>query len=427
MVADVRELGHDHAAALLRRGGEVEALLAALRPVLPHDLAASASSSITSALEAVVLADAHVARCARARHRRRERRRVPASPGRRSTRAMRPRVSCTPSAASWIGKSRPQTIATGRAIAPAARCVTPSRIGLRPRRRAMTVRLDLRPARHRGADRARRHGRREHAAGSQPRSRTPAGSASSAPPAVSPTSCASGSPRRAGSPTSRSASTRSCPHRCGAQKADAEQGTLADGAAAGAAGLRARVHGEGRARASPTRPRRSRAAARAAQTFSKDFFEAQMEVVIEERVPVYAAGLGDPGPWIPRLHKNGTIVMAVVGAVRHARKVAASGVDIIVAQGHDAGGHNSPVGTMALMPQVVDAVGADPGARRGRHHRRPRARGGDDARRGRRVDRLGVPRHRPRPASPTTRSRRSSTATRRTRSSRAASPGSPRA
>jgi NAD(P)H-dependent flavin oxidoreductase YrpB (nitropropane dioxygenase family) len=96
------------------------------------------------------------------------------------------------------------------------------------------------------------------------------------------------------------------------------------------------------------------------QPLSKEFFEAQMEVVIEERVPVYAAGLGDPGPWIPRLRANGTVVMAVVGAVRHARKVAASGVDIIVAQGHDAGGHNSPIGTMALIPQVVDAVAPIP-------------------------------------------------------------------
>jgi nitronate monooxygenase len=90
--------------------------------------------------------------------------------------------------------------------------------------------------------------------------------------------------------------------------------------------------------------------------FSKEFFSDQMEVVVEEKVPVYAAGLGDPGPWIDRLHRNGTVVMAVVGAVRHARRVAESGVDLIVAQGHDAGGHNSPVGTMALVPQVVDAV-----------------------------------------------------------------------
>jgi NAD(P)H-dependent flavin oxidoreductase YrpB (nitropropane dioxygenase family) len=94
--------------------------------------------------------------------------------------------------------------------------------------------------------------------------------------------------------------------------------------------------------------------------FSNELFEAQMKVVVEERVPVYAAGLGDPGPWIDALHRNGTRVMAVVGAVRHARKVAASGVDVIVAQGHDAGGHNSPVGTMALIPQVVDAVGDIP-------------------------------------------------------------------
>lgn len=94
--------------------------------------------------------------------------------------------------------------------------------------------------------------------------------------------------------------------------------------------------------------------------FTGDLFEAQMEVVIDEAVPVYASGLGDPGPWMERLHANGTKVMSVVGAVRHARKVAASGVDVVVAQGHDAGGHNSPVGTMALIPQVVDAVGDIP-------------------------------------------------------------------
>ena len=90
--------------------------------------------------------------------------------------------------------------------------------------------------------------------------------------------------------------------------------------------------------------------------FSKEFFEAQMEVIVEERVPVYAAGLGNPGPWLDRLHANGTKVMAVVGAVKHALQVVNSGIDLIVAQGHDGGGHNSPVGTMALIPQVVDAV-----------------------------------------------------------------------
>lgn len=94
-----------------------------------------------------------------------------------------------------------------------------------------------------------------------------------------------------------------------------------------------------------------------APLFSKEFFEAQMEVVIEEKVAVYAAGLGNPGPWIDRLHANGTKVMAVVGAVKHALQVVNSGIDLVVAQGHDGGGHNSPIGTMALIPQVVDAMG----------------------------------------------------------------------
>jgi nitronate monooxygenase len=89
---------------------------------------------------------------------------------------------------------------------------------------------------------------------------------------------------------------------------------------------------------------------------SAAFFAAQMEVVIEERVPVYAAGLGSPAPWMERLKANGTTVVAVVGATRHARQVLEAGVDIVVAQGHDGGGHNASVGTMALIPQVVDAV-----------------------------------------------------------------------
>ena len=90
---------------------------------------------------------------------------------------------------------------------------------------------------------------------------------------------------------------------------------------------------------------------------SAEFFEAQMEVVIEEQVPVYVSGLGNPGPWMDRLKANGTKVGAVVGKVKHAVQVKSSGVDFIVAQGHDGGGHNSPIGTMALIPQVVDAVG----------------------------------------------------------------------
>ncbi len=90
---------------------------------------------------------------------------------------------------------------------------------------------------------------------------------------------------------------------------------------------------------------------------SKEFFEAQMDVIIAERVPVYASGLGSPEPWMERLKANGTKVICVVGTVRHALQVVPVGIDAVVAQGHDGGGHNSPIGTLALIPQVVDAVG----------------------------------------------------------------------
>jgi NAD(P)H-dependent flavin oxidoreductase YrpB (nitropropane dioxygenase family) len=80
-------------------------------------------------------------------------------------------------------------------------------------------------------------------------------------------------------------------------------------------------------------------------------------VIIDEKVPLYVSGLGNPGPWMERLKANGTKVGAVVGKVKHAVQVMQAGLDFIVAQGHDGGGHNSPIGTIALVPQVVDAVG----------------------------------------------------------------------
>jgi hypothetical protein len=125
--------------------------------------------------------------------------------------------------------------------------------------------------------------------------------------------------------------------------------------------------------------------------FTKEFFEAQMEVIIQERVPVYASGLGNPGPWMSELRANGTKVMAVVGAVRHAIQVKSSGLDIIVAQGHDGGGHNSPVGTMALIPQVVDAVGDTPVLGAGGISDGRGVACSPDARRGRRVGWFGFP------------------------------------
>lgn len=88
--------------------------------------------------------------------------------------------------------------------------------------------------------------------------------------------------------------------------------------------------------------------------------DAQMEVVIEEKVPVFAAGLGNPAQWMDRLKANGTKVIALVGNVKNARRVADAGVDVVVAQGTEAGGHTGRIATMALVPQAVDAVRPTP-------------------------------------------------------------------
>ena len=84
--------------------------------------------------------------------------------------------------------------------------------------------------------------------------------------------------------------------------------------------------------------------------------QALVEVVFEERVPVLASGLGDPGPFVNRAHDLGITVMALVGNTKNARRVAASGVDVVVAQGYDGGGHTGRVGTLSLVPAVLDAV-----------------------------------------------------------------------
>ncbi len=82
----------------------------------------------------------------------------------------------------------------------------------------------------------------------------------------------------------------------------------------------------------------------------------QMEVVIEEKIPVFASGLGNPAQWMDRLHANGTKVLSLVGNTKNAKRVADAGADIVVAQGTEAGGHTGRIATIALVPQVIDSV-----------------------------------------------------------------------
>jgi NAD(P)H-dependent flavin oxidoreductase YrpB (nitropropane dioxygenase family) len=61
---------------------------------------------------------------------------------------------------------------------------------------------------------------------------------------------------------------------------------------------------------------------------------------------------------IERAHERGMLVAALAGKAEHARRHVASGVDIVVAQGYEAGGHTGEIASMVLVPEIADAVGA---------------------------------------------------------------------
>lgn len=95
-------------------------------------------------------------------------------------------------------------------------------------------------------------------------------------------------------------------------------------------------------------------------------FDDQIAVVIEENVPVLSSHFGAPDPAVMRaLKANGTRVIATATTAGEARQLEAAGIDAIIAQGSEAGGHrgtfaapagHGEIGTMALVPQIVDAV-----------------------------------------------------------------------
>lgn len=83
---------------------------------------------------------------------------------------------------------------------------------------------------------------------------------------------------------------------------------------------------------------------------------AGLEITFEERVPVLSLAWGDPGPYLQRARDLGMKVIHQVNTARQGARAAAAGVDLIVAQGADGGGHVGAVGTMALVASVVDAT-----------------------------------------------------------------------
>jgi nitronate monooxygenase len=87
---------------------------------------------------------------------------------------------------------------------------------------------------------------------------------------------------------------------------------------------------------------------------------AAVKVCIEEKVPLFCSGLGNPGFMVADAHAAGMKVLGISGNTKNARRIAQSGADLVVAQGHEGGGHTGRVGSMALWPQAVDAVAPTP-------------------------------------------------------------------
>ena len=79
-------------------------------------------------------------------------------------------------------------------------------------------------------------------------------------------------------------------------------------------------------------------------------------LLVKSRVRLASVAMAPRKVLIERLHDGGVLVMPSIGAKRHAEKVAAWGVDAVLVQGHEGGGHTGPVPTTLLLPQVVDVV-----------------------------------------------------------------------
>src|SRR6202012_3305826 len=116
-----------------------------------------------------------------------------------------------------------------------------------------------------------------------------------------------------------------------------------------------------RARYGITAPAAESHASSGGLNISPKGYEPLLEVVFAHRIRLIASALGPPPPdLVERAHDQDVLVAALAGTTRHAQRHAAAGVDLIVAQGTEAGGHTGEVATMVLVPEVVDAVSPTP-------------------------------------------------------------------
>jgi len=88
---------------------------------------------------------------------------------------------------------------------------------------------------------------------------------------------------------------------------------------------------------------------------------ARLEAALEAGLAIVSLFWGDPKPYVDQVHEAGALLLHTVASAEEAKRVVADGADVVVAQGWDAGGHVwGQVGTLALVPAVVDAVEPTP-------------------------------------------------------------------
>jgi NAD(P)H-dependent flavin oxidoreductase YrpB (nitropropane dioxygenase family) len=105
---------------------------------------------------------------------------------------------------------------------------------------------------------------------------------------------------------------------------------------------------------------------------NQELARAQLEVLLDERVPVIASGLGSPAFVLDAAHARDMLVFGLVGKARQARRQIDAGVDAIIAQGYDAAGHTGSVGTFSIVAEVAAMADDTPiiaagGVTTGRH------------------------------------------------------------
>jgi NAD(P)H-dependent flavin oxidoreductase YrpB (nitropropane dioxygenase family) len=95
--------------------------------------------------------------------------------------------------------------------------------------------------------------------------------------------------------------------------------------------------------------------------FSAGRADLQLDIALARRPAFVVNALGPPpAHMIERVRQEGRLVGALAGAAQHAQRHVNAGVDVIIAQGSEAGGHTGEIGTMVLIPEIVDAVGDIP-------------------------------------------------------------------